>query len=382
MLLSIGDQVRPGSYRPHSVFKRVVNFERRGRLVSVVDESIGPGPVNIVLRDLKLAQAQGGAGTGPSILKGLHNSAQGWIAGEWGGYPTLGKLRRVSNPERVEAPTCNTAPLQISTRAVLFAGRRYPFTARHCYHSAIELRAADPDRFEHNLSILGDALLQAAPSKSLAFLLDRQRRKHLRAGFERAYAAQIERGVRQVFHGRLLEGIRRLKGCGVGLTPGGDDFIAGLLIGLHLRQKLCDQDLRSVRDRIFRVARGNNIFSNTFLDLARRGLVSGPMRDLILALMAGIGEPVRQAVAHLCALGATSGADMATGLLLTLQARARTDARRLERPTRKSAGYARCPRRAPKTFMKAASRLGSSAPRKRPPSRKVEPTMKPSASGK
>ena len=49
-LLSIGDQVQPGIYRLHSCFKRAVNYEHRGRLVSVVDESIGPGPLNIVIR--------------------------------------------------------------------------------------------------------------------------------------------------------------------------------------------------------------------------------------------------------------------------------------------------------------------------------------------
>ena len=52
-LLSIGDQVRPGTYRFHSRFKRVVNFEHGGRLIAVVDETIGPGPLNIVLRDLR-----------------------------------------------------------------------------------------------------------------------------------------------------------------------------------------------------------------------------------------------------------------------------------------------------------------------------------------
>ena len=323
MLLSIGDQVKPGSYRLHSVFKRAVNFEHRGRLVSVVDESIGPGPLNIVLRDLKRAQAGDCPGTHPSILKGLHNSAQGWIAEARGGDPTLGKRpAKVSNPEGVEFHPCfdTLLPLQVGRRTVVFACRRYPFTSRHRYHSSIELRAADPDRFQHNLSILGEALKQAAPPKSLAFLLDSQRRKNLRAGFERAYAAQIERGVQQVFHGHLLEGVRRLKGCGVGLTPGGDDFIAGLLIGLHVQPKLRGQDFQPTIDAVFRAARGRNIFSNTFLDLARRGLASGPMRDLMLALMAGPGEAVRQAAARLCAVGATSGADLATGLFVTLDA--------------------------------------------------------------
>ena len=69
MLLSIGDQVKPGSYRLHSVFKRAVNFEHRGRLISVVDEAIGPGPLNVVLRNFDLTLAQGRADRTSSILK-------------------------------------------------------------------------------------------------------------------------------------------------------------------------------------------------------------------------------------------------------------------------------------------------------------------------
>ena len=71
MLLSIGDQVKPGTYRPHSRFHRVVNFEREGRLVSVVDERIGPGPLNIVLHDLRFAQARHHAEPAVSFPKGL-----------------------------------------------------------------------------------------------------------------------------------------------------------------------------------------------------------------------------------------------------------------------------------------------------------------------
>ena len=82
MLLSIGDQIRPGTYRFHSRFNRAVNFEHQGRLIAVVDETIGPGPLNIVLRDLKPAQAQGPAEPVSPILKGLHHSAQGKAAKE------------------------------------------------------------------------------------------------------------------------------------------------------------------------------------------------------------------------------------------------------------------------------------------------------------
>jgi hypothetical protein len=276
MLLSIGDQVKPGTYRFHSRFNRAVNFEREGRLIAVVDESIGPGPVYIVLR-----------GRSPSQMAGLAN-------------PPL--------------------PLRVTARTVWFEGHRHPFSLRHRYNSTLDCEVEDLHRFQHNLLALGELLRKAAPAKSLAFLLDGKRRKNFQAGFERAFAEQIRRGVRQVFHGRLLEGIRHLKGCGLGLTPSGDDFIAGLLIGLRLLQKLRGQDFQPVADAVFRAAQGDNLFSNAFLDLARRGLLFGRMKDLTVALVSGSEGAVRKTAAKLFAVGESSGADLATGLFMTLQA--------------------------------------------------------------
>ncbi len=267
MLLSIGDQIKPDTYRFHSRFTRVVNFEHRGRLIAVVDETIGPGPLNIVLRGL--AQAE--------------------------------------------------AALQITPRAILFAGHRYHFTSRHRYNSTLDFEVKDWGRFRRNLTGLGETLKDVAPPKSLAFLLDAKRRKHFRAGFERAFAEQITRGVHQIFHGRLLQGIGLLKGCGLGLTPGGDDFIAGFLIGRHLLQKLRGQDSQPIADAVFRAARGKNIFSNTFLDLARRGLLFGRMKDLLRALTSADTDAVRKAAERLFTLGETSGADLATGFFMTVR---------------------------------------------------------------
>jgi hypothetical protein len=209
---------------------------------------------------------------------------------------------------------------------VLFAGRRYTYTRAKRYRSRLEAGAVNLGRFRRNLEVLGKALRRDSHPKSLAFLLDGKRRKNLRAGFERAYAAQIQRGARLVFLGRVREGIGHLKGCGTGLTPGGDDFIAGVLIGLHLLQKLEGRDYRRRIEAVCRAARTSNVFSNTFLGLARRGLLFGRMRDLVSALVAGSGAAVRKAAAALFTVGETSGADLATGLFMMVRDQTRKGA--------------------------------------------------------
>jgi hypothetical protein len=249
--VSIGDLIEEGTYRFHSRFHRVVNFAHGHRLVSVVNETIGPGPLNIVFRDFQSGRAD--------------------------------------------------HPLTITGNTVTFEGGTYSFTSR--YSSVIP---GTP----RNLSLFHQLLVTTAPAKSLAFLLDEKRVWNFLTGFERRFVEHVRHSVNEIFHGDRLAGVRALRGCGLGLTPSGDDFIAGYLIGLSLRGEPSDE--------VFEAARTDNIFSNTFLDLARQGRIFGRMKNLILALMGGRG--VRECTERLFAVGGTSGADLATGFYMTVRA--------------------------------------------------------------
>jgi hypothetical protein len=96
-----------------------------------------------------------------------------------------------------------------------------------------------------------------------------------------------------------------------------------LLIGLNLLQELRGQAFQPTADAVFGAAEGDNIFSNTFLDLARRGLLFGRMKDLLFVLMTGSEASVRKATGKLFAIGASSGADLATGFFLTVHEQSR-----------------------------------------------------------
>jgi len=288
MLVSIGDQVREGTYPFHSRFRRAINFRCGSRWVSLVDEEVGDGPQNIVIRDFD-----------------------------------------------VEPVPSESAPLMITANTVGFGPHRFPFTGNDTYCSTVLVDDWDPWLFDLNLSVLDSELRAASPPKSLAFLLDESRIMNFRPGFERAFTDQIRRGVRQIICGHVLDGVRTLKGCGLGLTPSGDDFIAGLLIGLNLLRQISSLEGRTFTpiptsgparpfgmefaDEIFRAAKTGNVFSHTFLDLARRGLLFGRMKNLVHALLHQGEDAVRKSAAKLLAIGASSGADLATGFLLTVR---------------------------------------------------------------
>jgi hypothetical protein len=251
-LVSIGDLVEEGTYPFHSRFNRAVNFTQGVRLISVVDETIGDGPLNIVLRNFD--------------------------------------------------PGRSGAPLQIFAEEITFEGRKYSIASRYSSEIPGEPRY---------LSMFKRLLITTAPPKSLAFLLDETRVQNFQTGFERKFVEHVKLGVDEIFHGDRLTGVRALRGCGLGLTPSGDDFIAGHLIGLHLRGETADD--------VFEAARSDNIFSNTFLDLARQGRLFGRLKNLILALMHGGEKAVRETTTKLFAVGGTSGADLATGFYMTVR---------------------------------------------------------------
>lgn len=113
-----------------------------------------------------------------------------------------------------------------------------------------------------------------------------------------------------------------LIGLGEGLTPSGDDFLAGLLAGLDaipgdvrqaaLRRALADVVLANI-DR-------TNPIAASGLRLAVQGQPGEALCGLREALLCPSSEPVLDAaLARLLAFGATSGADMAEGLLAAIE---------------------------------------------------------------
>ena len=270
-LLSVGDQIERGSYSVHSRFRRAVNFSNGRHLVFLVSQEIGAGPLNIVL-----------AGTGSQ-----------------------------------EVLAC-VSGVRVGENFLQLDKQHFELGIRDRYDSKLALQNRSADCFAQNLEQFSRLLAETSPARSLGFLIAPERMDIFTSSVERAFVSRIQCGVDELFGDNLLKGVSLLKGCGMGLTPSGDDFIAGVLVGLHVVQLLRRRELGEVIDTIFRAAVSDNIFSRTFLDLARRGLVSEKQKNLILALSDEHPDALRGAALNLFAMGATSGADLGTGFLMTL----------------------------------------------------------------
>jgi hypothetical protein len=268
-LESYGDRLEKDDYQYHSRFKRAVNFFNGHSLVALVDKEIGPGPHHI-------------------IISGL-------------------------DPQKAER-------LTITATELLLDGSRYPFASACRYDSSIDLAGAiDRGRFNANLKYFEYCLKQSALTESLPFLLERKRKLRWRSALERAIAERLIAGSKLIFSRDFLAGIKMLKGLGFGLTPGGDDFIGGVLLALHCGQKIFRRDFRQTIHSVYRQAKGKNPFSNTMLASAGEGRAIGKIKDLLAALIFGGKKNVLNCAKQLRTIGHSSGTDFGTGLLLTFK---------------------------------------------------------------
>jgi hypothetical protein len=144
------------------------------------------------------------------------------------------------------------------------------------------------------------------------------------AGTRAAADAGIHRGTGTGLMGEVMVAAERLVGLGPGLTPSGDDVLAGLLVALRalgraagvdrtvlLADRLAEAVVRDAETR-------TTAISAALLHCAATGATC-PEVTAVLRALTGHGPP-EPALTALCRLGHTSGADLAQGLSIGLTA--------------------------------------------------------------
>jgi len=270
-LVSFGDRIPNGTYTIHSRFQRTINFHNNALLISIVNEDIGCGPFNIIVKGLD--------------LKKIHSLSI---------YNNILTINNIA----------------------LFMQEALK------YSSKLSLNGVIIATFEENLVFLETVLTELCAEKSLCFLLDEERERNFTSGFEKEFIKRMKSGVALILKGTmdsLFEGVSKIKGCGFGLTPSGDDFIAGLLSGLYLKQELFGTDLSEVRNRIYENALGDNLISNTFLFLAKEGLFVERFKNFTHSLLYDEKEKIYTHIQKVLNIGETSGADMLVGFMFSFK---------------------------------------------------------------
>jgi hypothetical protein len=163
---------------------------------------------------------------------------------------------------------------------------------------------ADDARLRRNLTMLCDRLgadapgLLEAPSRAMADALRR---------------GDVD-GVRA--HGRAMLGL------GPGLTPSGDDFLVGLFAVLNVASSPCHL-LRAASDGIVADAETRtHAISIAALREAAHGRVRESIETLLREVLRGPPASMLAALERVLAIGATSGRDIAAGIVCGLRANA------------------------------------------------------------
>ncbi len=124
-------------------------------------------------------------------------------------------------------------------------------------------------------------------------------------------AVELQRAIVQ--NDNIKPPVGRLAGLGLGLTPGGDDYIVGVMAALWLvgREELAAQIERVAAPR-------TTVLSAAFLSAAAKGQFVEPWHKLAQALVSKDPPKVAEAAQRVTRFGAYSGYDALAGFAATL----------------------------------------------------------------
>ncbi len=137
-------------------------------------------------------------------------------------------------------------------------------------------------------------------------------------GFDLELGKSYARGEELFLSGRYSEAVECYRGKGFGLTPGGDDFLNGMLIGLGWLNKPPKKTLSEIVESIMVQSRGNNALVNSTMWMSCHLQLDEDWAGLLGSLASGSGAYsgwLERILAH----GSTSGADELSGFFLAAE---------------------------------------------------------------
>jgi hypothetical protein len=130
------------------------------------------------------------------------------------------------------------------------------------------------------------------------------------------YRNRAHRARERLAAGALDEAARLLVGLGPGLTPSGDDALAGIVFALRARGGPAAESLTMRASE----AGETDTISRGFLRWAARGQALEPAHDLLVSAAIGDADRASRAARRTAAVGETSGADFLLGLRWGMEA--------------------------------------------------------------
>ncbi len=283
------------AWRVHSVFRRVCNLQApTGAILSLATANVPASPTNIVT---SLAQETG------------------WLAlALTPGAPFT--------RDGIQIMT-NDGSLRIAL------GRAATFVPM--IHGPVGIH---PDRVPAMLALAAHCGMERGPRAGFQALLPHAERlfapdstppvfddEFCRRGY--GHTAALVRAALAGDEPRLRESVTGLLGLGPGLTPAGDDALAGLLVAAALTAKAQARPAGILEEGgkiVVQEAAGRTTeLSGEFLRHAARGEGNAVTEELIRGILSGGEESIASATTRLVGYGASSGVDQLWGILVGIR---------------------------------------------------------------
>ena len=265
---SFGDCLISGIYTVHSRFKQSAHFLGGQNLISLVDSTVGKGPNHIVVAGLDIGA--------------VHT-------------------------------------IEIADRTINIDGTACARKEEREYSSRLTTHRLKVRKLQKNIHEFEQRVYDNASENSFPNLIRKNMRSVENSQLNTVLAEQLASGWQALKRGALETGVSLLIGAGYGLTPSGDDFIAGYCSGLYLGGARYAGLRRRIVELIDRASKATNILSRTMLRHCCRGRFYERAKFLLVALRSGNTCEISDSASAMCAVGETSGADFSFGLLCALQ---------------------------------------------------------------
>jgi hypothetical protein len=267
-IISVGKDIllKKRELRIQSLFTNVINFiDEDDHLISIVSNKIGGGPNNIVVDDIK---------------------------------------------------DFNNMTLIIRDHSVCINDYEYFQEELNYYDDRLPNISFDRSIFIKNIKILKKMIIKKGNPISAIFLLDSLKERNFNSPFKRNLMQYLKKGTNDLLASEFKNGIK-LSGTGIGLTPQGDDLINGILLGLGVYEKITGKSTFDIRKSLYKTSNKTNIISQTFLYYSYIGRYYMKFKNLFIAFTEN--KDINVAIMNYLNIGETSGADILTGFIITMQ---------------------------------------------------------------
>ncbi len=185
------------------------------------------------------------------------------------------------------------------------------------YNSRLNYSEIDILLFEKNLENIPINYSEMFAPESMLFILLPDKRSFFKSGFDLHFMNNSLKACELLKSGEVETAAKMLKGTGKGLTPSGDDFIAGMLFALHYNEFKYQNNLADLRNKIYNISIGNNLLTNSFLLNAKNGNCFYLLKNFVY--LTPQLEIFSEKLKELLGLGATSGADLLSGYIFSIK---------------------------------------------------------------